>query len=99
MCCAGPLVVELKNQLVPVANEIARMRGRSNADFSAGPADEELLLAWCLLFGPIVFVSGNMRGGGCIATHFSHADYPASVQFPLVTVFHVTTTELSRGLA
>ena len=84
----APLVVELKNQLVPVANEIARERGRSNADFSVGPADEELLLAWCLLFGPIVCVSGNMRGGGCIATHFSHADHPASVQFPLATVFH-----------
>ena len=26
----APLVVELKNQLVPVANEIARERGRSN---------------------------------------------------------------------
>jgi hypothetical protein len=46
MCCTmylAPLVVDLKYQLVPVANEIAREGGRSNIDFSVGPAK------WCYI--------------------------------------------------
>ena len=74
----------LKNSIVPVANEIAHQQGRSH-DFVDGPADVEMLLAWCISFSPITCFSA--AGHRLLATRFSHPNRPATPECPEVFVF------------
>ena len=80
-----------KSVLVPVANLVAEQQGRAH-DFSVGPADVEMLLAWCLSFCPItslaVAAHGQLR-----AVRYSHPSRPATPENPEVFVFCDMRTE------